>query len=81
MPRQFLMYCVTGRRGFGLDRAGMAETWLPHFFGALMRRAWGSQGGGDDSGTFSVRLPPALPHSLDHSIFDHLIRRIYLCGG
>lgn len=23
MPRQFLMYCVTGRRGFGLNYAGI----------------------------------------------------------
>ena len=47
------MYCVTGRRGFGLDRAGLeirdaatghahAETRLPHFLEHLMGKCLGS---------------------------------------
>ena len=33
------------------EEAAREKARLPHFFGALIVRAWGSQGGGDGSGT------------------------------
>ena len=60
-----------------------AETRLPHFLEHLMVSAWAAEEDG-------MAAPPqhaprgiavCVPHSLDHSILDHLIRRIYLCGG
>ena len=51
--RQFLMYCVTGRRGFGLDRAGIEirdaatgtarRNSTSHCLEALMVHAWAAE--------------------------------------